>query len=77
MMEWVNSEQCWDYLLVFSEKCKSKEIKSFVIDCLKRAKFDVQREEFEDQTLLSITAPFEVLAAKVCNIKMICESNFE
>lgn len=65
-MESVNSKTRWDYLLVFSEKCKSEEIKGYVIDCLKRAKLEVKREEFEDQTLLSIKAPFEVLAAKVC-----------
>lgn len=62
----MNSSKCWDYLLIFSEKCKSEEIKGYVIDCLRRANLEIYREEFEGQTLLSIGASFDVLATKVC-----------
>ena len=54
-----------EYLICFAEKCHKVEIKQYFIECLSRAKFIVTREEFEGKTLLSVSAPFEVLAQKV------------
>lgn len=54
-----------EYLVCFSEKCDKEDVKKNIIDCLTRAKFSVTREEFEEKTLLTIGAPFELLAQKV------------
>ena len=54
-----------EYLVCFSEKCHKEEVKQYFIECLSRAKFSVTREEFEGKTLLTIGAPFEVIAQKV------------
>ena len=54
-----------EYLVCFSEKCEKEEVKQYFVDCLSRAKFSVTREEFEGKTLLTVDAPFEILASKV------------
>lgn len=54
-----------EYLVCFSEKCEKEDIKQHIIDCLTLAKFSVSREEFEGKTLLTVGAPFEILAQKV------------
>ena len=54
-----------EYLVCFSEKCEKEEVKQYFVDCLSRAKFSVTREEFEGKTLLTVDAPFEILANKV------------
>ena len=54
-----------EYLVCFSEKCEKEEVKQYFVDCLSRAKFSVTREEFEGKTLLTVDAPFEILATKV------------
>ena len=64
-----------EYLLTFSENCSSK-IKDYFVDCLVRAKFDTEREEFEGKTLVSVGASFELLAAEVpqfqCSARSSC-----
>ena len=54
-----------EYLVCFSEKCEKEDIKQHIIECLTLAKFSVSREEFEGKTLLTVGAPFEILAQKV------------
>lgn len=54
-----------EYLVCFSERCNKEDVKKNIIDCLTRAKFTLTREEFEEKTLLTIGAPFELLAQKV------------
>ena len=54
------------YLVAFSEKCLDQKVKQYVVECLKRENFSVIREEFEGKTLLTVSGPFELLAAKVC-----------
>ena len=54
-----------EYLVCFSEKCHKEDVKQYIIECISAAKFSVSREEFEGKTLLTIGAPFEVLAQKV------------
>ena len=54
-----------EYLVCFSEKCDKEDVKKHIIECLTFAKFSVTREEFEGKTLLTISAPFELLAQKV------------
>ena len=54
-----------EYLVCFSQKCEKEEVKQYFVDCLSRAKFSVTREEFEGKTLLTVDAPFEILANKV------------
>ena len=54
-----------EYLVCFSEKCEKEEVKQYFVDCLSRAKFSVTRAEFEGKTLLTVDAPFEILAYKV------------
>lgn len=54
-----------EYLVCFSEKCEKEEVKQYFVDCLSRAKFTVTREEFEGKTLLTVDAPFKILANKV------------
>lgn len=61
----MEGEESWDFSLVFSEKCTSEEVKGYVIDCLKRKNLEVRQEVHEGQTLLSVRAPFDVLAQKV------------
>ncbi|XP_073249226.1 anoctamin-10-like [Porites lutea] len=53
-----------EYLVCFSEKCEKEEVKQYFVDCLSRAKFSVTREEFEGKTLLTVDAPFRILANK-------------
>ncbi|KAL9952902.1 hypothetical protein ACROYT_G040231 [Oculina patagonica] len=53
-----------EYLVCFSEKCEKEDVKKHIIECLTLAKLSVTREEFEGKTLLTIGAPFEVLAQK-------------
>lgn len=53
-----------EYLVCFSEKCEKEEVKQYFVDCLSRTKFNVTREEFEGKTLLTVDAPFEILANK-------------
>lgn len=54
-----------EYLVCFSEKCEKEDIKQYIIECLTLPKFSVSREEFEGKTLLTVGAPFEILAQKV------------
>ena len=54
-----------EYLICFSEKCPKEEVKQYFVECLTRAKFSVTQEEFEGKTLLTVGAPFEILAQKV------------
>ena len=54
-----------EYLICFSEKCPKEEVKQYFVECLTRAKFSVIPEEFEGKTLLTVGAPFEILAQKV------------
>lgn len=54
-----------EYLVCFSEKCDKEDVKKHIIECLTLAKLSVTREEFEGKTLLTIGAPFELLAQKV------------
>lgn len=54
-----------EYLICFSEKCNKEEVKEYFIECISRSRFSVTREEFEGKTLLTISAPFQLLAQKV------------
>lgn len=54
-----------EYLVCFSDKCDKEDVKQHIIECLTLAKFSVSREEFEGKTLLTVGAPFEILAQKV------------
>ena len=54
-----------EYLICFSEKCPKEEVKQYFVECLTRATFIVTQEEFEGKTLLTVGAPFEILAQKV------------
>lgn len=69
----MDAAKSWDFALSFSEKCTSKETKGYIIDCMKRNNLEIHEEEFEGQTLLSVSASFEVLAHKVsCGSVMGC-----
>lgn len=54
-----------EYLICFSEKCPKEEVKQYFVECLTRAKLCITQEEFEGKTLLTVGAPFEILAQKV------------
>ena len=66
-----------EYLVCFSEKCEKEDIKQHVFECLTLAKFNVLREEFEGKTLLTIGAPFEILAQKVRLVGTSCLNYLE
>ena len=59
-----------EYLVCFSEKCEKEDLKQHIIDCLTLAKFSVTQEEFEGKTLLTVGAPFEILAQKVSYLQL-------
>jgi len=61
-----------EYLVCFSEKCEKEDIKQHIFECLTFANFNVSREEFEGKTLLTIGAPFEILAQKVRLVGTVC-----
>ena len=54
-----------EYVICFSEKCQKEDVKQYFINCLSRNKFSVTREDFEGKTLLTVAAPFSLLADKV------------
>ena len=64
-----------EYLVCFSEKCEKEDLKQHIIDCLTLAKFSVTLEEFEGKTLLTVGAPFEILAQKVSYLQAVQGSN--
>ena len=55
-----------EYVITFAASCPSGEVKEYISSCIESAKLSLKRSEIQDgSTVMTIGAPYEVLAAKV------------
>ena len=59
-----------EYVLVFAESCPSEKVKEYISSCLVTAKLYFKDEKLHDgSTVITVGAPFHVLATKVRELK--------